>query len=104
MIANEIEGFVCHQSDLVPSLLQAMPRNLFLIHRVFRKETGKYQTIYECKYKNCLRLFRVKYNFKDHLKAHLRIKPFTCPECGKPFTQLSNMKTHLKGIHGAVLE
>nr|XP_045613795.1 zinc finger protein 883-like [Procambarus clarkii] len=39
-------------------------------------------------------------NMKGHRLLHAGIKPHECPECGKAFTQLGNMKTHRMRIHG----
>jgi len=65
---------------------------------VEKKETsdGKVQSVYICDYKDCRQEFMRKGNLLDHAYMHAGIRPFSCPNCDKNFTQKSNLKKHMK--------
>ena len=54
------------------------------------------KTIYRCD--KCMKQFRHKRDFVNHLNSHFGIKPYSCHLCGKNFTQKSHLNTHI-GIH-----
>ncbi|CAI2372630.1 unnamed protein product [Moneuplotes crassus] len=56
------------------------------------------RTIY-CKYPECDKVFFKTWNFVDHARMHLGIKPYECKRCDEKFTQKGNLKKHLKKYH-----
>ena len=49
-------------------------------------------------FQNCGKVFTKHWNFANHYRAHLKIKPFKCHVCDKSFTQKGNLKKHYE-IH-----
>ena len=58
--------------------------------------TGKYRTIYICKYSGCDKDYTKIWNLLDHVRMHEGIRPYKCTTCGKTFTQKGNLKKHSK--------
>ncbi len=51
---------------------------------------------FKCSYPGCTKAFTLKGHLNQHMRLHTGEQPFKCPDCGKTFTQSSNLKTHLK--------
>lgn len=49
-----------------------------------------------CMYDGCTHEFSKTWNFLDHARMHLGLKPFTCSICNLTFTQKGNMVKHEK--------
>jgi len=49
----------------------------------------------ECLYNGCLKKFSKSWNFIDHARMHIGIKPYKCEKCDKAFTQKGNLKKHI---------
>ncbi|CAI2375469.1 unnamed protein product [Moneuplotes crassus] len=60
------------------------------------KRTKKY---IQCRYQNCAKIFTRTWNFIDHARMHLGIKPYRCSLCGAQFTQKCNLNSHISKIH-----
>ena len=41
--------------------------------------TKRQNTVYVCKFPDCDREFKKKWNYTEHFKAHSHAKPFGCP-------------------------
>ncbi|CAI2375641.1 unnamed protein product [Moneuplotes crassus] len=52
--------------------------------------------VINCRYDNCQKFFYKTWNFIDHARMHLGVKPFVCNLCRSCFTQKGNLKTHYK--------
>ena len=60
------------------------------------RRQNNFKTIYRCD--KCMKQFRHKRDFVNHLNSHFGIKPYSCHLCCKNFTQKSHLNTHLS-IH-----
>ena len=60
------------------------------------EEDGRLKKVFICKYDNCHKKFSKTWNFLDHAKAHVGLKPFRCEYCSKTFTQKGNMQKHMR--------
>lgn len=99
IIRNEMAGFECQRVKHWGVVVRDIPRSFFIQYSVHKHNEQKQFPIFECRYNECPKLFRVACNFRNHMFSHLRMRPHSCPKCGKSFTQQSNLKTHLKNIH-----
>lgn len=67
-------------------------------HQISYQQTNipkRRKRIIHCKYKDCTATFNKTWNFVDHARMHLGIRPYKCHIWGKRFTQSGNMKKHL---------
>lgn len=76
------------ENSLVNIIEQSKPR-----------KAQTFKTIYRCD--KCMKQFRHKRDFMNHLNSHFGIKPFSCNQCGKCFTQKSHLNTHIS-IHSGI--
>lgn len=76
------------ENNLVSIIEQSKPR-----------KAQTFKTIYRCD--KCMKQFRHKRDFMNHLNSHFGIKPYSCNQCGKFFTQKSHLNTHIS-IHSGV--
>eukprot|EP00088_Acartia_fossae_P050057 TRINITY_DN557_c0_g1_i1.p1 TRINITY_DN557_c0_g1~~TRINITY_DN557_c0_g1_i1.p1 ORF type:complete len:695 (-),score=102.65 TRINITY_DN557_c0_g1_i1:50-2134(-) len=58
-----------------------------------KRKVASVKTIYRCD--KCMKQFRIKRDFLNHINSHLGIKPFSCTLCQKSFTQKSHLNTHV---------
>ncbi|CAI2383152.1 unnamed protein product [Moneuplotes crassus] len=75
-------------------------------HITYDKEDSKgtVVTIFVCKFQDCEKTFTRSWNFLDHARTHLGIKPYSCPHCPRSFTQKGNLKKHMKQHSEPTLE
>ena len=51
--------------------------------------------VYRCSFAHCQKCFSTRFNLKRHEDAfHLRLRPFTCPECFRDFASKQNLAEH----------
>lgn len=48
--------------------------------------------------RRCGIVFKEKYQLEDHMKSHIKEKPYSCPDCGKRFINQSYIQVHQR-IH-----
>ncbi|CAI2366617.1 unnamed protein product [Moneuplotes crassus] len=60
------------------------------------KGPGRRKRFIHCGYGKCDKKFHKAWNFVDHARVHLGIKPYRCSKCEKSFTQKGNLKKHEK--------
>lgn len=58
--------------------------------------THKDEKPFPCDFSGCGQAFIQKTDLERHKRTHTGAKPFTCKVCAKNFSQMSNLKTHLK--------
>lgn len=58
------------------------------------KGPGRRKRMIHCGYGNCKKTFHKAWNFVDHARVHLGIKPYQCKKCDKSFTQKGNLRKH----------
>ena len=58
--------------------------------------TKRQNTVYVCKFPDCGREFKKKWNYTEHFKSHSHAKPFGCPHWGKKFSQKGSLLKHIK--------
>ena len=54
---------------------------------------------FPCPHQLCGRKFARSWNLQAHLKSHLGIRDFSCPECGKLFSRKHDCTRHCIAIH-----
>ncbi|CAI2374658.1 unnamed protein product [Moneuplotes crassus] len=59
------------------------------------KSLGK-KRIFHCEFGGCCKSFDKVWNFINHARMHLNMKPYKCETCGRGFTQKGNLKIHQK--------
>ncbi|CAI2378300.1 unnamed protein product [Moneuplotes crassus] len=67
----------------------------YSISYVPSKGPRRRRRILHCKYNHCKKSFYKTWNFIDHARMHLGIKPYSCDLCDAKFTQKGNLKKHL---------
>ncbi|CAI2378291.1 unnamed protein product [Moneuplotes crassus] len=55
--------------------------------------------VIRCRFGNCKKTFSRTWNFIDHARMHLKIRPHKCPSCLSSFTQKGNMLKHIHSMH-----
>ena len=55
------------------------------------------ESTFHCKY--CEKSFPFLSKLERHTKVHTKVRPFKCKDCGKGFTEESNLKTHINCFH-----
>ena len=71
----------------------------FTSTQVISEQTQKPNTIFACSFNNCDKTFTKLGNIRNHIIAHLNIKPFVCMKCKGCFTQKGNLVKHLIQKH-----
>ncbi len=52
---------------------------------------------------NCGKRYKYKFNLTRHIRYECGVAPqFSCPECGRSFSQKSSLKSHRGIIHGKI--
>lgn len=59
-----------------------------------RTHTG--ERPFKCKYENCDAAFKALGHLNEHVKIHLKYRPFKCPLCVARFSRQGILKKHLK--------
>ena len=77
------------------------PLNIKKVDSKIRKRPAKAVKDLNCDY--CGKIFSELSNLKRHIKAiHEGIKAHKCEKCGKSFSQAAGLKIHIKGVHEGV--
>ncbi|CAI2362153.1 unnamed protein product [Moneuplotes crassus] len=79
-----------------PSDSQKIQRYKHSVKYVATKGPARSQRWIHCKHATCSKKFRKSWNFIQHAKIHLGIKPYQCSRCSKRFTQKANLSKHLR--------
>ena len=85
----------CHDTFSNPMELSAAG---FLSSRLINTYNGPW---FQCK--ECNKSFRTKVTLSRHEKIH-KGNAFQCPKCPKIFYQVSNIKYHVKAVHGVLYD
>ena len=54
-------------------------QKLIRIEEIFNEETQRYNQMLHCKWPNCQKTFAKKCNMVDHLRMHIKMRPYNCP-------------------------
>ena len=84
-------------NELLPSTDQYV---VFCFNRFKSDEVRK--KLFQCKFGgSCHKIMPNRSKFIDHMRAHTKDKPFTCPMpgCNKSFGQRCNVKQHIQEVH-----
>lgn len=83
VVSNQIQNLQAESTTAKSQKTFAdFPSDCYGVFTVQDKTTNKKFQVYMCKYAKCGMLFKKTCNFKDHLRKHLGLKPFTCEHCG----------------------
>ncbi|CAI2373249.1 unnamed protein product [Moneuplotes crassus] len=66
------------------------------IHYISKSEPGRKRRMIHCGYTPCTKKFRKSWNFIEHARTHLGIKPYQCRSCSRSFTQKANLAKHMR--------
>lgn len=68
--------------------------------RLKHSETTEESHPFGCPQPNCGQRFTLRHHINEHVNAvHLKLKPFTCPVCKKPFARERDITKHCKRQH-----
>ena len=84
-----------HKCGLMPFACQKC-KVTFASHTQLAQHRRIHGKILSCPY--CGRLFRDKFNLRNHVRTHTGERPYQCPDCGDTFSQEKGMLEH-RNIH-----
>jgi hypothetical protein len=65
-------------------------------HLIIHKRVHSGEKPYICSHQDCPSRFANLHSLKKHMRTHTGERPYLCKECGKSFTENSNLKRHMK--------
>jgi hypothetical protein len=68
----------------------------FFSKKFLNKETGRWNQMHICGFKNCWIQFDKQSNMVDHIRTHSGVKPHFCQRCNVSFKQKGQLTKHLK--------
>lgn len=75
-----------------------VPSTHYRIYKVQQSKKGWIKK-YQCLFGECRMEFSKSCHLRNHFRKHTGFKPFSCPICEQPFSQLGNKNKHMLTIH-----